>query len=78
LTSNRLSVLITTMKRQSQNTTQCPYCRTPISASEIAMMLGKTAAGKPKHFSEAEKKKRSNRMAVAREKRWPKKEDGNN
>lgn len=38
-----------------------------------AVALGKLAAGKPKDYSKAELKRRADRLAEARKKRWPKK-----
>ncbi len=38
--------------------------------SEIASRLGKLARGVPKHFSKAERKRRSLRLAEARKRRW--------
>lgn len=40
--------------------------------NKAAQKLGKLAAGKPKHFSAAEIKRRKKRIAEARKKRWPK------
>jgi hypothetical protein len=36
-----------------------------------AQALGRKAAGKPKNFSAAERKRRADRLAAARAKRWP-------
>lgn len=41
--------------------------------NKAAQALGKLAAGKPKNFSAAERKRRANRLAAARAKRWPRK-----
>ena len=38
-----------------------------------AQALGRKAAGKPKNFSAAERKRRAARLAAARAKRWPSK-----
>lgn len=39
--------------------------------NKAAQKLGRMAAGKPKNFSAAELARRTKRLAVAREKRWP-------
>lgn len=41
--------------------------------NKAAQALGKMAAGKPKNFSAAERKRRADRLAAARVKRWPSK-----
>ena len=41
--------------------------------NKAAQALGKLAAGKPKNFSAAERKRRAERLAAARAKRWPRK-----
>jgi hypothetical protein len=41
--------------------------------NKAAQQLGRLARGKPKHYSPAEIKKRTERLAKARKKRWPKK-----
>lgn len=38
-----------------------------------AQALGRKAAGKPKNFSAAERKRRADRLAAARAKRWHRK-----
>ena len=38
-----------------------------------AHALGRKAAGKPKNYSAAERKRRADRLAAARAKRWPRK-----
>ena len=38
-----------------------------------AQALGRKAAGKPKNYSAAERKRRAERLAAARAKRWPRK-----
>lgn len=38
-----------------------------------AVALGKMAAGKPKHFTKAERARRAARLALARANRWPEK-----
>jgi hypothetical protein len=40
--------------------------------NKAAQQLGRMAAGKPKHYSAAEIKKRKKRLAEARKKRWAK------
>jgi hypothetical protein len=42
-------------------------------ASALGAALARLGAGKPKNFSEEERKKRRDRLAKLREKRWPKK-----
>lgn len=49
-------------------TTTCPHCGGAISP---AALLAAMAAGKPKRFSGAERKRRAARLAEARKSRWP-------
>jgi hypothetical protein len=44
-----------------------------MSKNTAAAALGRMALGVPKNYSEAELAKRAERLAKAREKRWPKK-----
>ena len=44
----------------------CPHCKKPITTSAIAAHLGKMGAGKPKNYSAAERLRRRERMAKAR------------
>ena len=44
-----------------------------IFMNKSAQALGKLAKGKPKTLTEAERKRRAESLAAAREKRWPKK-----
>lgn len=48
---------------------KCPHCGEPINP---AALLGTQAKGVPKKFTESERKLRSERLAAARKKRWPK------
>jgi len=41
--------------------------------NKAAQQLGRLARGKPKRISQAESKRRRERLAEARKKRWPKK-----
>jgi len=40
-----------------------------------AVALGKLAKGRPKNYSQAELKRRKERLAIARSNRWPKKDE---
>jgi uncharacterized protein (UPF0212 family) len=50
----------------------CPHCGHRLSDQEIAAMLGSLAKGKKKPVTKAESKRRAERLAEARKKRWAK------
>ena len=51
----------------------CPHCNKEISASIIARFFASKGGKAKKNYSAKEKKARADRLAKAREKRWPKK-----
>jgi len=51
----------------------CPHCNKEISASIIARFFASKGGKAKKNYSATEKKERADRLAKAREKRWPKK-----
>jgi len=52
----------------------CPHCNRHIPTRLIARHLGSIGGSKKKPYSMAERKRRRQRMAEARLKRWPDKE----
>lgn len=49
----------------------CPHCDKKISDKKLAKHLASKGGKAKKNFSDAEKKKRAERMKAARLKRWP-------
>lgn len=57
-------------KTKTEQTVPCPHCGKGLTRAQVASMLGKLGRGKRKQVSAAERKRRADRLRVAREKRW--------
>lgn len=49
---------------------KCPHCGNKLTPEQIASLLGSLGAGRKKTVSKAESKRRAQRLAEARKKRW--------